>query len=160
MPKEIEHKFLVACDKLPRRLPKGEHLLQGYLCCDPPIRVRVVSQGAAKSAFLTIKGRGLRVRDEFEYPIPVSHARQLLRLCGKRIISKTRRRIGRWELDEFKGRHKGIWLAEYELRAGETLPSLPAWINREVTQDARYSNVNLAFCRASLKKMFKSQLAL
>src|ERR1700756_5242090 len=112
---EIEHKFL-ARPQLWRPLPRGKRLQQGYLCTQPAVRVRIVSGGRKAEAFLTIKGKGLRSRAEFEYKIPVGDARALLKMCGAVTLEKIRRKIGRWEVDEFLGRHRGLWLAEYELR--------------------------------------------
>jgi len=153
MPKEIEHKFLVNQKHLPSPLPTGKKLLQGYLCCDPAVRVRIVTAGKGSEAFLTIKGKGLRVRDEFEYKIPLPHARALMKLCGDKTISKIRRKIGRWEVDEFLGRHDGIWLAEYELAAREKLPALPPWAGKEVTNDPHYTNVKLALEKTNVKAL-------
>jgi adenylate cyclase len=145
---EIEHKFLVKRELLPRKLPPGKSIEQGFLCSEPVVRVRLVRHRKARGtreAFLTIKGRGLRVRAEFEYPIPHRDARELLKLCGARTITKIRRELGPFEVDEFKGRHKGLWLAELELKSARAkLPKLPAWIGKEVTGEKRYANVNLA----------------
>lgn len=141
---EVEHKFLVHRKQLPR-LPAGERIEQGYLSLDPMVRVRVTSRGRKSSASMTIKGKGLRVRAEYEYAIPVADARKLLQLCGRRIIEKVRRRIGPIELDEFLGRLKGFWMAELELKSERArLPKLPPWIGKDVTEDARYTNVRLA----------------
>jgi adenylate cyclase len=145
MAKEIEHKFLVQTSKLPKSLPRGKRLEQGYLCAKPAVRVRTIIKGRRKRAYLTIKGKGKRVRAEFEYEIPFRDAQKLLQLCGDLVLSKIRYDIGRWELDEFRGRHKGLWLAEIELKSErEKLPRLPAWVGREVTDDPRYFNVALA----------------
>ncbi len=144
MGQEIEHKFLVHPAKLPR-LPTSTKLEQGYLCARPAVRVRTHVKGRRKHAVLTIKGRGKRVRAEYEYAIPFADAQKLLKLCGKLLIRKVRYEIGPWEVDEFLGRHKGLWLAEIELKsAAQRLPRLPEWIDREVTQDPRYFNVSLA----------------
>jgi len=150
MPLEIEHRFLVHTTLLPRKLPRGERLEQGFLSLEPVVRVRVITPAQGQSrACLTIKSRGLRVRQEFEYPIPVAHARKLLKLCGDRTLAKTRRHLGPWELDEFHARHKGLWLAELELRNARTrLPRpLPAWVAREVTTDPRYTNARLVLLK-------------
>ena len=156
MAKEIEHKFLVRTDLLPHKLPAGKRLVQGYLSSDPAVRVRIASDARGAKAFLTIKGKGLRVRDEFEYEVPVADARAMLKLCGRMTLEKIRRVIGRWELDEFKGRHKGLWMAEYELKsARERLPELPEWIGREVTGDSRFTNVRL--CAQSFDKTIFSE---
>lgn len=147
MHKEIERKFLVLTGRLPRPLPPGDRICQGYLSVLPVVRVRLVT-GRKAAGFLTLKGAGLRARDEYEYPIPPRDARRLLKLCGGRTLIKTRRRLGRWELDEFLGRHKGLWLAEYELPSARArLPRLPAWLGREVTGDRRFSNACLAVAR-------------
>src|SRR5437762_10636741 len=98
MASEIEHKFLVNIEALPKKLPRGERLIQGYLCTNPMVRVRVISGARKARAFLTIKGRGFRVRAEYEYPIRVSDARKLLKLCERRIVEKIRRRMDGWEL--------------------------------------------------------------
>lgn len=145
MRKEIEHKFLVRPEALPHPLPRGERIEQGYLCVRPVVRVRLVGRGRAARGVLTIKGSGLRSRDEFEYAIPASDARRLLKLCGPRTLTKIRRRLGGWDVDQFEGRHEGLWLAEYELRSSRArLPRLPPWVGREVTGDASYGNASLA----------------
>ena len=143
---EVEHKFLVKPEKLPRRLPAGERLEQGYLGLKPTVRVRIVTPpGKPARAYLTIKGPGLRERAEYEYPIPPRDAKALLKLCGEHVIRKTRRCLGPWELDEFAGRHKGLWLAEVELATRrQKLPALPEWVGAEVTADPRYSNAYLS----------------
>jgi len=52
-----------------------------------------------------------------------------------------------WEIDEFLDRD-GLWLAELELDAADQAVVVPAWlrdaIEREVTDDARYTNHSLA----------------
>src|SRR5690242_19065723 len=94
---EIEHKFLVNPKSLPRPLPAGKTIEQGFVCSQPVVRVRLVRYHGAtakKEAFLTIKGKGLRVRAEYEYSIPYADARALLKLCGRRTILKVRRNLG------------------------------------------------------------------
>lgn len=143
---EIEHRYLVDPARLPR-LPKGERLDQGFLSLDPVVRVRIVTPPKAKAhALLTVKGRGLRVRAEFEYPIPLTDGRAMLALCGTRQISKIRTHLGPWEIDEYLGRHRGLWTAEIELPSARApLPKpLPAWLTREVTEDPRFTNARLA----------------
>ncbi len=144
MPKEIEHKFLVHTDLLPP-LGDGKKLIQGYLCARPTVRVRIVTTKSSATAYLTIKGPGLVERDEFEYEINVDHAREMLPLCGKVILEKIRHVVDGWEIDEFLGRHHGLWLAEYELHSpDQKLPPLPKWVGDEVTGNPAYSNSTLA----------------
>ncbi len=138
MPTEIERKFLVLeCDL--SRLSGGERVRQGYLCFEPVVRVRVRSREGS----LTIKGPGLGRRPEFEYPIPLDEARQLLGLC-RAVIEKTRYVIGRVELDVFAGPLAGLVLAEVEgAPADEPIapPEGVTWI--EVTGRPEYENSNL-----------------
>jgi adenylate cyclase len=145
---EIERRFLVNPKALPGRRPAGARLIQGYLSFVPLVRVRSVQplgRGAPR-AFLTVKSRGTRVRAEFEYRIPADDAVPLLALCGAMMLQKVRRCIGPWEVDQYEGRHKGLWLAEIELsHPDQPLPDpLPEWIGREVTDDPRYTNSQLA----------------
>lgn len=148
MPKEKEHKFLFKAKhfspedelRISRWSPK--EIVQGYLSTKPTVRVRLVNDS---KAFLTIKGAGKFERDEFEYPIPLDHAREMLAMCGKQVVEKVRYELDGWEIDVFSGRHDGLVLLEYELAPGKRLPKkLPKWVGKEVTQDARYSNANLA----------------
>lgn len=148
MPVEIERRFLVDSAHLPRPLPPGDRLVQGYLCFDPLVRVRIVRPARKKSvyALITVKGRGLRVRAEYEYPIPARDGSALMKLCGGRTVEKHRIRLGPWLLDRFHGRHAGLWIAEFEQhRARQALPTRrPPWLGREVTEDPRYTNARLA----------------
>ena len=140
---EIERKFLV--DKT-RWQPavEGVRYRQGYLCPGTGITVRI--RVAGEQAFVTIKGptRGYS-RAEYEYPIPLSDAEEMLtNLCQQPLIEKTRYRVEYaghwWEVDVFGGANKGLILAEIELPREDTRFSLPPWIDREVSGDPRYFN--------------------
>ncbi len=147
MGREIERKFLVRSDGW-RQGPAGRMVRQGYLSADAErtVRIRLVED----RAFLTVKGKseGL-VRREYEYPIPVEDATELLdHLCLRQLIEKTRYRRevhGRnWEIDEFWGENQGLILAEVELAAPDEVVKLPDWVGKEVSHDPRYYNANLA----------------
>src|SRR5437588_12343144 len=104
MATEIERKFLVKRELLPKELPPGDELEQGYLSTDPTVRVRLVARpDGTRHAELTVKGKGLIRRAEFNYPIPAQDAEALLRLCG-RSLRKVRRKLGRFDLDHFPDR--------------------------------------------------------
>ncbi|RJG05859.1 CYTH domain-containing protein [Noviherbaspirillum cavernae] len=143
---EIERKFLVRDDRW-RTLGQGILLRQGYLSSHPDRVVRVRIEG--DEATLTIKGRTQgATRSEWEYPIPMTDARELLGdLCERPIIEKYRYRIQHngmtWELDEFLGDNAGLVVAEIELEREEQSFSKPDWLGVEVTGDARYYNANL-----------------
>jgi adenylate cyclase len=143
---EIERKFLVAGDAW-RELGTAVLLRQGYLSVEPDrtVRVRIEGGGAA----LTIKGRSVgATRAEWEYPIPLADANELLdRLCQQPLIEKFRRRIefdgNIWEVDEFLGANAGLVVAEIELGSEAQTFDKPDWIGEEVTDDRRYFNSSL-----------------
>lgn len=148
---EIERKFLVAGEHW--RLNEdgsdsvGIAFRQGYLPCEGLTTVRIRLEG--EQAKLTIKGKneGL-TRSEFEYPIPVADAVDMLdNLCRRPLIEKTRyyRPQGEltWEIDVFEGDNAGLVVAEVELESEDQAVELPDWIGQEVSGDPRYYNVNL-----------------
>ncbi len=141
---ETERKFLVDHDAWKKlEKPPGQVLYQGYLCIDEnkTVRVRV----AGEHGFITIKGESSGCsRREFEYPISVAEAEEILNLFTKNIIKKTRYRIHYknllWEVDEFRDENNGLILAEIELDNENDRFEKPDWIGREVTTDHRYYN--------------------
>lgn len=145
MAQEIERKFLLRDDRWRGGAP-GAEIRQGYLQADAERTVRVRIAGSR--AFLTVKGpiKGVS-RLEFEYAVPVSEARQMLELCRRPLIEKTRYRIEHagmvWEVDEFHGENAGLVLAEIELSAENQTFEKPAWVGTEVTGDFRYYNSSL-----------------
>lgn len=149
---EIERKFLVLGEAWKASGP-GEFISQGYLNRDPARTVRVRIKG--EQAWLTIKGRSEGVaRAEFEYPVPVADARELLALCEGPRVEKIRREISHagmlWEVDEFLGDNAGLVVAEIELSDADQAFERPDWLGQEVSQDPRYFNSALSklpFCR-------------
>ncbi|GAB3377924.1 CYTH domain-containing protein [Massilia agri] len=143
---EIERKFLVSGDAW-RTLGEPVLLRQGYLSADPERTVRVRIEG--EQGVLTIKSKNEGAsRGEWEYPIPLADAEELLdRLCERPLVEKYRRRIVvkgfTWEVDEFLGENAGLVVAEIELPAEDTVFDLPDWIAREVTGERRYYNSSL-----------------
>ncbi|MGB7932028.1 MAG: CYTH domain-containing protein [Gammaproteobacteria bacterium] len=146
MPLEIERKYLVR--NYSWRMPgKGTRYRQGYLSTDPTRTVRV--RVAAGRGFITVKGVTVNItRPEYEYPIPVEDANEMLdTLCLKPIIEKIRYPVEHagllWEVDEFEGENAGLVIAEVELARADQTVILPDWIGEEVTDDARYYNASL-----------------
>jgi adenylate cyclase len=152
---EIERKFLLKGDAW-RTLGQPVLLRQGYLSLDPARTVRVRIEGAAGT--LTIKGKNAgATRGEWEYPVPVAEAAELLdNLCQRPLIEKYRRRIEYkghiWEVDEFLGENAGLAVAEIELASEDEAFDKPDWIGEEVTGDARYYNSSLIRTPYSLWK--------
>lgn len=143
---EIERKFLVDQIKLPL-LHDGMVMKQGYMKTADLNTVRVRIQD--EQAYLTLKSSSQgSSRLEFEYPIPLEDAEEILEnLCQKPFIDKKRYLIEHeghtWELDIFEGENKGLIVAEIELSSEDETFVLPAWITQEVTTDKRYANSNL-----------------
>jgi CYTH domain-containing protein len=146
MSKEIERKYQVLdLSVIEGRL--GSRIVQGYIIDQPmTVRVRVIEA----EAFLALKSKMQGIeRDEYEFPIPMRHAHELLdRYCGTRVIEKTRYRVPYndvlVEIDVFGGRHVGLVVAEIELSSADQQFELPAWLGIELTYDRRFSNGALA----------------
>ncbi len=142
---EIERKFLVTGTPW-SALSQGALMRQGYLVASPERVVRVRIEG--DTAMLTIKSANKGIsRGEWEYPIPVADAGELLALCDQPLIEKYRYRIPfegmLWELDVFLGDNAGLVVAEIELDSEEQAFAKPVWLGQEVTADKRYLNANL-----------------
>ncbi|HHQ68779.1 MAG TPA: CYTH domain-containing protein [Halothiobacillaceae bacterium] len=147
MAKEIERKFLVTNDHWRDQIKSSHRMVQGYLNDAGRASVRVRISG--DQAWLNIKSRILGVeRDEYEYPIPVTDARQMLdTLADGALIEKTRHLVDvaglTWEIDEFYGDNAGLIVAEVELYQPDATFHKPDWAGKEVTDDPRYYNVAL-----------------
>ncbi len=147
MAKEIERKFLVK-GKFSHLAMKKERIVQAYLSDDPERTVRI--RTATGKAFLNIKGEGANSavsRSEWEIPIPISYARDILKICLPGKIEKTRYFVpaGKhvFEVDVFHKGNKGLVIAEIELSRENEKYEKPDWLGEEVTGNPKYYNVNL-----------------
>jgi adenylate cyclase len=146
VPREIERKFLLKSDAWRAAATRVQRMTQGYVAggARASVRVRVAGDYAA----INIKSGGLVAsRLEYEYPIPVDQARELLELCVPPLIDKTRHFVPfggfEWEIDEFHGDNAGLIVAELELDHEDQEFPRPDWVGTEVTQIERYYNVRL-----------------
>ncbi|GLQ48754.1 CYTH domain-containing protein [Dyella flava] len=150
---EIERKFLLASDAWRAAVTHSKHIAQGYL-----VNVRALRDGAARAsvrvrisgeqAWLNIKSVELGIaRSEYELPLPLADAQSMLETLCDGTLEKTRHHvdIDGWlfEIDEFLGDNRGLIVAEIELPATDADFPRPAWLGREVSDLARYYNVNL-----------------
>lgn len=148
---EIERKFLVAGDGWRAAATRARRMQQGYVAREGGVSVRLrIAEGRAR---LTIKGAGGLVRPEFEYPVPLADAEEMLAaLCAGRRIAKTRHEVPHgglvWEVDVFEGALAGLVVAEVEVPDTAHALDLPPWAGREVTEDPRYANAALASAAA------------
>lgn len=146
---EIERKFLVKSADFKEQAFTQNKIAQGYLSAVPERTVRVRIKG--NKGFITIKGisqQGGMSRFEWENEIPLDEAQELLKLCEKGKIEKTRFEIksGKHiiEVDEFYGENEGLVMAEVELTSEEEAFEKPEWLGEEVTNDERYYNAYLS----------------
>ncbi len=145
---EIERKFLLLSDAWKKLVSHSVSIRQGYLNQAKACSVRVRS--ANGRGWLNIKSATIGPqRHEYEYEIPFAEAEEMLEsLCHKPLIEKVRHFVDygnhTWEIDVFEGDNEGLVVAEIELDDPVEEFSLPSWIGREVTENARYYNNFLA----------------
>lgn len=153
MPKEIERKFLVVDGAVTRILQgaQGVRIRQGYLSTGPNVTLRVRLKG--EGAYLTVKlGRVGISCDEFEYPIPMNEALEMLQRA-EADLEKTRYEVPyaghRWEVDVFHGKLAGLIVAELELKSEKEVFPRPPWLGEEVSHLPQFSNAFLARYRGN-----------
>lgn len=148
MADEIERKFLVRGDAWREAADRGCLIEQAYLALTDAVSVRIRIRDAA-SATLTIKSRAASLRrQEFEFPIPVDKAGELMTLRTGSLVEKMRYKVPCgdlvWEIDVFQGASAGLVIAEIELEHEDQAFEKPAWLGEEITGIARYYNASLA----------------
>ncbi|TXJ85228.1 HAD family hydrolase [Streptomyces lavendulae] len=144
---ETERKFLVGRGWR-ETVVRTREVRQGYMSAEPERAVRVrITDGT--EAVLTVKGprEGAR-RAEFEYPVPLADAEEILaRLCPQPLVQKKRHHLGGrfdgWIVDEFFGSNAGLVMAELEAQDAADVVDLPEWVTEEVTTDLRFDNASL-----------------
>lgn len=150
---EIERKFLLADDSWRTLVTSSRPIAQGYL-----VSVRALREGIARAsvrvrisgqqAWLNIKSVELGVaRAEYELPLPLADAQAMLHSLCDGVLEKIRHHVevDGWlfEVDEFLGENHGLVVAEIELPTAEAVFPRPSWLGPEVSELARYYNVNL-----------------
>jgi len=145
---EIERKFLVKNDDFKKEAHQKKRIQQGYLNTDKSRTVRI--RIADEKAFITIKGKSNvsgTTRFEWEKEINKKEAEQLLALCERPIIDKTRFFVKAghhiFEIDEFYGENQDLIVAEIELNSENESFQKPLWLGKEVTGNKKYYNSSL-----------------
>lgn len=146
---EIERKFLVQGDAWRTQAARAETMAQGYLAGPPAARCSVRVRIAGERAFLNIKSVSTGIaRDEYEYAITLADAERMLATLAGAVVEKRRHYVEveghTFEIDEFGGDSAGLIVAEVELDEVDAPFPRPAWLGREVSDLARYYNLNLA----------------
>ena len=156
MPAEIERKFIVPLEHHHLFVGRegGVTMTQAYLSSSPTVRVRVVeAANGSVEAKMTVKGKssdGGLVRSEWEWPIPVEEAREVIARLNPPSLTKTRHVVRNgddlWEVDVLVvdgGRY--LVVAEYEAPTLEQVRNvvLPAWVGVDVTDDLTFAMSHL-----------------
>ena len=143
---EIERKFLIK--ELPSDFEETIHIKQYYLSNNKNMvqRLRIFNK---ESAIVSFKEKTSKIsKYEFEYNIPLEDANKMISIADAPFIDKKRHIIHidslKWEIDEFLDKNKGLIIAEVELRTEYQSINIPNWIDKEVTNDKKYYNYNLA----------------
>lgn len=140
---EIERKYLI--DRLPENLNSYpcRKIQQAYLNTAPVIRIRRQDN----DYFLTYKGGGLMVREEYNLPLNKESYEHLKEKADGIILSKTRYLIPlndrlTVELDVFDPPYENLYLAEVEFETEEEAINFtpPAWFGEDVTFSSKYHN--------------------
>lgn len=147
MATETERKFLVKGEFIHLAVRKL-NIIQFYLLADPgrTIRIRI----SDSEAFLTIKSKPVKnsiTRLEWEFPIPVDSANEMMQVALPGKVVKTRYLVpfGKqmFEVDVFHGNNEGLIIAEIELDSEDQHVERPEWLGEEVTGIPSYYNSNL-----------------
>jgi CYTH domain-containing protein len=147
---EIERKFVLAERPAGLEEHPSQRLEQGYLAIGPAgAEVRVRRKNA--ETLMTVKtGVGL-VRGEEEFSIDAERFERLWTLTAGRQVVKMRYFVPladglTAEVDDYEGPLAGLLTAEVEFpdEATALVFDAPAWLGRDVTDDARYGNRTLA----------------
>lgn len=143
---EIERKFLIK--ELPANLEQftSKEIEQAYLCKEPVVRIRREND----NYYLTYKGKGLMVREEYNLPLTKDAYKHLKTKADGRIIHKTRYLIPEKdgltiELDVFHGDLTPLILAEVEFTTAKEAENymMPDWFLEDVTNNPAYHNSNM-----------------
>lgn len=150
-PQEIERKFLVDLTLLDASPEDFEYatIRQGYLVIGEDGSEARVRDKAGKYS-ITVKTKGDLVRGEWETELTESQFEILWPATEGKRVEKTRFKIPYdehvIELDIYEGDLEGLVSAEIEfesIQAAEQF-EVPTWLGRDVTEDSRFKNQNLA----------------
>lgn len=146
---EIERKFLTERERIPFDITTFPclQISQAYISFSPVIRIRRSNEAYT----LTVKGKGLLSREEFELPLEREEYEALQKKAeGAAIVKK------RWlvpvadgltaEVDFYEGALEGLTTTEVEFPSLEDAKAFvpPEWFGRDVSREKRYQNAALA----------------
>lgn len=165
---EIERKFLV--NEIPQNLDsyKKFEIEQGYISTKPTIRIRKINKKyilTVKSKFAVCKSDGDPIiNNELECEITEKEYEALKERIDGDLLQKFRYIIPlgqelKAELDVFQGRLLGLVFAEVEFTSVEEANNFnkPTWFGRDVSDDRRYRNSEIAKLERYSEEYFKDK---
>ena len=144
---EIEKKYLLK--KNPDFSVCEYHKIeQAYLCTDPVVRVRREDE----TYYMTYKGRGMLVREEYNLPLNKEAYEHLKAKADGNVIRKVRYLVPlkdtglTAEVDVFDEPFAPLVMAEVEFESEEQAAAFaaPDWFGEEVTFEGRYHNIYMS----------------
>jgi adenylate cyclase len=158
-PTEVELKYLVDIDKLRSSVDLDEvpkkHIRQGYIAIGTDGSETRVRSFDDERFELTTKSPGMIARDEQTVKLTREMFNALWHQTAGRLVVKTRYYIplgqNTVELDIYEGHLEGLITAEVEFDGRPTEAMVrattfepPEWFGRNISEDSRYKNHNLA----------------
>ena len=144
---EIERKFLVKNLPVNLEMYEQKRISQGYICTSPVVRIRRSNE----EYYLTYKGKGKMVREEYNLPLTAEAFEHMLPKIDGILIDKIRYLIPLnekhvAELDIFQGELEPLQLVVVEFESVEEANAFvaPDWFGEDVTQSKDYHNSNLS----------------
>lgn len=146
---EIERKFLTERGNIPFDITAFPclQISQAYVCFSPVIRIRQSNE----AYILTVKGKGMLAREEFELPLAREEYEALRQKAEGRTIVKKRYLVPlaeglTAEVDFYEGELEGLATTEVEFSTmGEAEAFVPPeWFGRDISREKRYKNAALA----------------
>ena len=161
---EIERRFLVENEDWRPKVVSSQDIRQAYLNENADewiIRARIIDNN---QSYITLKSSiNNLVNYEFEYPIPLKDAIELLNLSRYK-ITKTRYQLKinekTWVVDSFGGSNFSLKIAEIELGSESEKFQVPKWCDQEITGIKSLSNASLAktpISKISIKDRMKTK---
>jgi CYTH domain-containing protein len=145
MAKEIERKFLL--DKaIPWELEQQKLIKQGYVFSDKgkQLRIRIIHD----QAFMCLKFTKDRIRDEYEYEVPLIDGLEIYHKCKNKLekIRNTIRPISKPYTVDVDTYPNGLIVAEVEFKTEEDCNNFEPfeWFGEEITGNKKYSNITLS----------------
>lgn len=147
---EVERKFLL--EEFPEvKMRSVREFEQSYLSFNPEVRIRMINKDVC---LLTVKGEGTISRSEYETQITKKTYDELMKKIVGRTLKKTRYETeldGGYiaQIDEYIDFKELKFVVEVEFDSEEAADLFipPEWFGREVTDDSRFKNKNLAWIK-------------